>query len=151
QKYGRIDGVTDKGWYMNSFHLDVDEKVNPFDKIDFEAPYHPIANGGHISYCEFPNMRHNTQALEKVWDYAISNLAYFGTNTPADKCMACGFEGEFTIDSHGFSCPNCGNNDSKSINVIRRVCGYLGAPNARGFNRGKNLEVQHRVKHFEGN
>lgn len=150
QKFGKIDGVTDKGWYMNSFHLDVDEKVNPFDKIDFEAPYHPIANGGHISYCEFPNMRNNTKALETVWDYAISNLAYFGTNTPADKCMACGFEGEFTIDSHGFSCPNCGNNDSKTINVIRRVCGYLGAPNARGFNRGKNLEVQHRVKHMDG-
>lgn len=150
QKFGKIEGVTDKGWYMNSFHLDVDEKVNPFDKIDFEAPFHPIASGGHISYCEFPNMRNNTEALEAVWDYAVKHLAYFGTNTPADKCMACGFEGEFSIDSDGFSCPNCGNNDSKTINVIRRVCGYLGAPNARGFNRGKNLEVAHRVKHFSG-
>lgn len=147
-KYGEIKGVTDKGWYMNSFHLDVDEKVNPFDKIDFEARFHGIATGGHISYCEFPNMRNNLPALEKVWDYAMANLAYFGTNTPADKCMACGHEGEFTIDSNGFSCPACGNSDSKTINVIRRVCGYLGAPNARGFNRGKNLEVAHRVKHM---
>lgn len=147
KKFGPIVGITDKGWYMNSFHLDVDEKVNPFDKIDFEAPYHRISNGGHISYCEFPNMRHNTKALEQVWNYAMSHLDYFGTNTPSDKCLSCGFEGEFKIDSKGFHCPSCGNSDSGKMSVIRRVCGYLGAPNARGFNRGKNLEVQHRVKH----
>lgn len=147
-KFGTISGITDKGWYMNSFHFDVDKKVTPFEKIDFEKEYHYIANGGHISYAEFPNLKHNLQALEAVWDYAMENLAYFGTNTPSDKCFECGFDGEFTCTSKGFNCPNCGNNDSNKMNVIRRVCGYLGAPNARGFNPGKQAEVEHRVKHM---
>ncbi|MGL4998106.1 MAG: anaerobic ribonucleoside-triphosphate reductase, partial [Cetobacterium sp.] len=148
QKFGEIIGITDKGWYMNSFHFDVDKKVTPFEKIDFEKEYHYIASGGHISYAEFPNLKHNLKALEAVWDYAMDNLAYFGTNTPSDKCFECGFDGEFTCTSKGFSCPNCGNHDSNKMNVIRRVCGYLGAPNARGFNPGKQLEVVHRVKHM---
>lgn len=148
EKFGMIKGVTDKGWYMNSFHQDVYKHTNPFDKIDFEAPYHQISTGGHISYCEFPNIRNNPKALETVWDYAMSHLAYFGTNTPSDKCLQCGYEGEFRIDSDGFHCTKCGNSDSKTMSVIRRVCGYLGSPNARGFNYGKNREVQHRVKHM---
>lgn len=147
-KFGEIKGVNDKEYYTNSFHLDVNEKVNPFDKIDFEKVFHQVSNGGHISYAEFPNMRHNTEALETVWDYAMSNLDYFGTNTPSDKCLKCHFEGEFKIDSDGFHCPSCGNSDSKTMSVIRRVCGYLGSPNARGFNHGKNEEVIRRVKHF---
>lgn len=148
EKFGEISGINDKEYYTNSFHLDVNEKVNPFDKIDFEKAFHQISNGGHISYAEFPNMRHNTEALESVWNYAMTNLDYFGTNTPSDKCLMCHFEGEFKIDSDGFSCPNCGNHDSKTMSVIRRVCGYLGSPNARGFNHGKNEEVKRRVKHF---
>ena len=149
QKFGNIKGVTDKGWYTNSFHLDVDEKVNPFTKIDFEKPYHLLASGGHISYAEFPNIQNNLEALEQVWDYAMENLAYFGTNTPSDKCFDCGFSGEFTATSKGFECPKCGNHDSTKMNTIRRVCGYLGSPTARGFNDGKQSEVIHRVKHLE--
>lgn len=148
-RFGTIRGITDKGWYTNSFHQDVMEHTNPIDKIDYEAPFHGVSSGGHISYAEFPNIRHNTEALETVWDYAVMHLNYFGTNTPSDKCMVCGFEGEFHIDSDGFCCPSCSNNDSKSMSVIRRVCGYLGAPNARGFNRGKNLEVKNRIKHMK--
>lgn len=148
QKFGEVENITDKGWYMNSFHLDVDHKVTPFEKIDFEAPYHKIASGGHISYCEFPNLRYNVKALEAVWDYAVEHLAYFGTNTPSDDCLECGFEGEFTCTSDGFKCPSCGNTDSGKMNVIRRVCGYLGQPSARGFNPGKQAEVAHRVKHM---
>ncbi|MGL5015258.1 MAG: anaerobic ribonucleoside-triphosphate reductase, partial [Bacteroidales bacterium] len=148
EKFGEIKGITDKGWYMNSFHFDVDKKVTPFEKIDFEADYHYIANGGHISYAEFPNLRNNLQALESVWDYAMERLAYFGTNTPSDICFDCKFEGEFKATSKGFECPSCGNHDSNKMNVIRRVCGYLGAPNARGFNHGKQQEVIHRVKHM---
>lgn len=148
KKFGMIEGVTDKEYYTNSFHQDVYKHSNPFDKIDHEAPYHSISNGGHISYAEFPNVRNNLKGLETVWNYAMSKLDYFGTNTPSDKCLQCGFEGEFRIDSEGFHCPKCENNDSKTMSVIRRVCGYLGSPNSRGFNHGKNREVQRRVKHM---
>lgn len=147
-RFGTIEGVTDKEYYTNSFHQDVYKQSNPFDKIDHEAPYHRISSGGHISYVEFPNVRNNLKALESVWDYALKALNYFGTNTPSDKCLACSFSGEFRIDSRGFSCPNCGNRDSNKMSVIRRVCGYLGSPNARGFNHGKNCEVIRRVKHM---
>ncbi|MGL5016457.1 MAG: anaerobic ribonucleoside-triphosphate reductase [Bacteroidales bacterium] len=151
KKFGVISGITDKGWYMNSFHFDVDKKVTPFEKIDFEAKYHWLASGGHISYAEFPNIQHNLDALEAVWDYAMEHLAYFGTNTPSDKCFECLFDGEFKCTSKGFECPKCGNSESHRMNVIRRVCGYLGAPNARGFNHGKQQEVIHRVKHVDSN
>lgn len=148
EKFGIIEGITDKGWYMNSFHLDVDKEVDPYTKIAFEKDYHRLSSGGHISYAEFPNMKNNLEALENVWDYAVKNLAYFGTNTPSDQCHECGFSGEFKATSKGFECPNCHNHDSNKMSVIRRVCGYLGNPNARGFNPGKQQEVIHRVKHL---
>lgn len=146
-KFGKIEGVTDKEYYTNSFHQDVFKHSDPFSKIDHEAPYHKISSGGHISYVEFPNVRANLEGLEAVWDYALSRLAYFGTNTPSDKCLECSFEGEFKATSKGFECPNCGNHDSLKMSVIRRTCGYLGSPNARGFNHGKQIEVTRRVKH----
>lgn len=148
EQFGEISGVTDKDYYTNSFHQDVYKHTDPFDKIDFEAPYHYISSAGHISYFEAPNVRHNLEALETIWDYGMSKLDYLGTNTPSDKCLKCHFEGEFKIDEMGFHCPNCGNSDSKSMSVIRRVCGYLGSPNARGFNKGKNAEVMRRTKHL---
>lgn len=146
--FGEIKGITDKGWYTNSFHLDVSKKVSPFDKIIFEAPYHRIATGGHISYVEFPDMKNNLQALETVWDFAMDNVAYFGTNLPSDQCFVCDFNKEFKATSKGFECPKCGNHDTTKMNTIRRVCGYLGSPTARGFNSGKQAEVVERVKHF---
>lgn len=147
EKFGEISGVTDKGYYTNSFHQSVFKESNPFDKIDHEAPYHFLSTGGHISYVEFPNVRHNLKGLETVWNYAIDCLDYFGTNTPSDKCLECKFEGEFNATSKGFECPQCGNHDSSKMSVIRRTCGYLGSPNARGFNHGKQIEVTQRVKH----
>lgn len=147
-RYGKIADVTDKGYYTNSFHLDVFRKVNPFEKIDFESGYAELATGGHISYVELPNMKHNLQALERIWDYAVEHVPYFGTNTPVDSCGACGFMGEARATSEGFTCPQCGNTDSASLSVTRRVCGYLGSPNARPFNAGKQKEVMRRVKHF---
>ena len=147
KKFGKIEGVTDKEYYTNSFHQDVFKHSDPFSKIDHESSYHKISNGGHISYAEFPNVRNNLAALETVWDYAIEHLDYFGTNTPSDKCLECNFEGEFKATSKGFECPNCGNHDSDKMSVIRRTCGYLGSPNARGFNHGKQIEVTRRVKH----
>lgn len=147
-QFGLVPGVTDKGYYTNSFHLDVEKKVNPYDKIDFEAPYPPLANGGFICYGEYPNVQHNLKALEDVWDYSYDRVPYYGTNTPIDECYECGFNGEFTCTSRGFTCPNCGNHDPARVSVTRRVCGYLGSPDARPFNAGKQQEVQRRVKHL---
>lgn len=149
EKYGQIKQVTDKGYYTNSFHLDVAKKVNPFEKIEFEKGFAQSASGGHITYVELPNMRHNLKALERIWDYAIENVPYFGTNTPVDSCGKCGFMGETKAMPEGFTCPDCGNNDSASLSVTRRVCGYLGSPNARPFNAGKQKEVIRRTKHLE--
>lgn len=146
EKFGSIKGITDKGWYTNSFHLDVDRKVTPFEKIDYEADYHFIATAGHISYVEFPDMKNNLQALEKVWDYAMEKLDYFGTNLPVDKCFVCGSDDEFTPTEEGFHCKHCGNHDPAKMNVTRRTCGYLGAAE-RPMNKGKQNEIIHRVKH----
>lgn len=146
--FGIIEGVTDKGYYTNSFHLDVEKKVNPYDKLDFEMAYPPIANGGFICYGEYPNLQHNLKALEDVWDYSYSRVPYYGTNTPIDECYGCGYKGEFDCTSKGFTCPSCGNHDSNTVSVTRRVCGYLGSPDARPFNSGKQEEVKRRVKHL---
>ncbi|MEI7187628.1 anaerobic ribonucleoside-triphosphate reductase [Dickeya dianthicola] len=147
-EFGVVPGVTEKGYYTNSFHLDVEKKVNPYQKIDFEAPYPPLANGGFICYGEYPNLQHNLKALEDVWDYSYTRVPYYGTNTPIDECYECGFNGEFDCTSKGFTCPQCGNHDSSRVSVTRRVCGYLGSPDARPFNAGKQEEVKRRVKHL---
>ncbi|MFT5790093.1 anaerobic ribonucleoside-triphosphate reductase [Shewanella sp. Choline-02u-19] len=146
--FGVVEGVTSKGYYTNSFHLDVEKQVNPYDKIDFEQPYPEIANGGFICYGEFPNMQNNVEALEDVWDYSYSRVPYYGTNTPIDECYDCGFTGEFGCTSKGFTCPKCGNHEPSRVSVTRRVCGYLGSPDARPFNYGKQEEVKRRIKHL---
>lgn len=148
KRFGVVEGVTDKGYYTNSFHLDVEKKVNPYDKLDFEMVYLPLASGGFICYGEYPNLQHNLKALEDVWDYSYDRVPYYGTNTPIDECYECGFTGEFECTSKGFVCPKCGNHDSTKVSVIRRVCGYLGSPDARPFNPGKQEEVKRRVKHL---
>lgn len=148
KQFGVIEGVTDKGYYTNSFHLDVEKAVNPYDKLDFEKAYPVISSGGFICYGEYPNMQHNLKALENVWDYSYNKVPYYGTNTPIDECYECKFTGEFDCTSKGFVCPSCGNSDPEKVAVTRRVCGYLGSPDARPFNEGKQEEVKRRVKHL---
>ena len=148
KQFGLIEGVTDKGYYTNSFHLDVEKAVNPYDKLDFEMPYPELATGGFICYGEYPNMQNNLKALEDVWDYSYARVPYYATNTPIDECYKCNFHGEFDCTSKGFVCPSCGNSDPEKVAVTRRVCGYLGSPDARPFNEGKQEEVQRRVKHL---
>ncbi len=148
KEFGVVPGVTDKGYYTNSFHLDVQKKVTPYDKVDFEMVYPEQASGGFICYGEFPNMQRNLKALENVWDYTYDRVPYYGTNTPIDSCYKCGYEGEFMATARGFECPSCKNRDSTKMSVTRRVCGYLGQPNSRPFIKGKQEEVTRRVKHL---
>lgn len=146
--HGDLKGVTDKGYLTNSFHLDVMKEVNPYDKIDFEMKFVLHSSGGHICYGEYPNLKHNLEALENVWDYSYYRVPYYGTNTPIDECFKCGFKGEFYCTSRGFTCPKCGNRDPQTVSVTRRVCGYLGNPDSRPFNTGKQAEMEKRVKHM---
>lgn len=146
--FGVVKNVTDKDYYTNSFHLDVRTKVTPFEKIDFEAPYHYIAKGGHITYAELSGIKHNLEALETIWDYAVEHLAYFGTNTEADTCYSCGFNGNLIIHKSGeYTCPSCGESNNDNLYVCRRICGYLGSLGQRAANHGKTEEMKCRVYH----
>ena len=141
--------ITDKGYYDNSFHVSSHVNVNPFEKLRMEALGHKYSWGGHISYIETDSLKKNIDAVYEVLKYAKSvGIHYMGINQPVDKCHECGFEGEFEATEEGFTCPQCGNHDSKKMNVIRRVCGYLSQPDARPFNSGKQKEVIARVKHM---
>lgn len=151
KEFGIVKGVTDKGYYTNSFHLSVEKCVTPFQKMDFEKDYPIAASGGFISYAEYPDMKHNLKALEMCWDYSYDKLPYLGTNLPVDSCHNCNYDGEFTATAKGFSCPQCGNNDPTKMNVIRRICGYLGQPQNRPLVEGKQNEVILRFKHFGSN
>ena len=151
EKFGKVKDVTDKEYYTNSFHYDVRKNPTPFEKLDFEKDYPELgASGGFIHYCEYPVLQQNPKALEAVWDYAYDRVGYLGTNTPIDKCYECGFEGDFTPKERGFMCPNCGNTDPKTVDVVKRTCGYLGNPQARPMVNGRHKEISARVKHMNG-
>ncbi len=151
EKFGLVADITDKEYYTNSFHYDVRKNPTPFEKLDFEKDYPAAgATGGFIHYCEYPVLQHNPKALEAVWDYAYSRVGYLGTNTPIDHCYACGFEGDFEPTERGFKCPNCGNSDPKTVDVVKRTCGYLGNPQARPMVNGRHKEISARVKHMNG-
>lgn len=151
EKFGIVTDITDKEYYTNSFHYDVRKSPTPFEKLDFEKDYPEAgASGGFIHYCEYPVLQQNPKALEAVWDYAYDRVGYLGTNTPIDKCYNCQFEGDFTPTERGFTCPNCGNNDPKTVDVVKRTCGYLGNPQARPMVHGRHKEISARVKHMNG-
>ena len=150
-KFGSIPDITDKEYYTNSFHYDVRKNPTPFEKLDFEKVYPEAgASGGFIHYCEYPVLQQNPKALEAVWDYAYDRVGYLGTNTPIDRCYKCDFEGDFEPTERGFACPNCGNSDPKTVDVVKRTCGYLGNPQARPMVNGRHKEITARVKHMNG-
>ncbi|MGQ7336731.1 anaerobic ribonucleoside-triphosphate reductase [Streptococcus suis] len=151
EKFGLVENITDKQYYTNSFHYDVRKNPTPFEKLDFEKVYVEAgASGGFIHYCEYPVLQQNPKALEAVWDYAYDRVGYLGTNTPIDHCYACDFEGDFEPTERGFKCPNCSNSDPKTVDVVKRTCGYLGNPQARPMVKGRHKEIISRVKHMNG-
>lgn len=150
EKFGSIPDITEKDYYTNSFHYDIRKNPTPFEKLDFEKDYPVYANGGFIHYCEYPMIQQNPKALEAVWDYAYDRVGYLGTNAPIDHCYACGFEGDFAPTAKGFKCPQCGNQDPKTCDVVKRTCGYLGNPQARPMVHGRHSEITSRVKHMAG-
>ncbi|HFI0723814.1 TPA: anaerobic ribonucleoside-triphosphate reductase [Streptococcus suis] len=151
EKFGLVENITDKQYYTNSFHYDVRKNPTPFEKLDFEKVYVEAgASGGFIHYCEYPVLQQNPKALEAVWDYAYDRVGYLGTNAPIDHCYACDFEGDFEPTERGFKCPSCGNSDPKSVDVVKRTCGYLGNPQARPMVKGRHKEISARVKHMNG-
>ena len=146
EKFGVIKDVTDKGYYTNSYHVDVREKIDAFKKLKFESQFQKISSGGAISYVEIPNMRHNLEALEELVKFIYDNIQYAEFNTKSDYCHVCGFDGEIIINKDlEWECPNCGNKDKNKMNVTRRTCGYLGE---NFWNEGKTKEISLRTLHL---
>ena len=146
ERFGTIEDVTDKGYYTNSYHVDVREKIDAFSKFRFESQFQTISSGGAISYVEIPNMRHNLEALEEIVRVIYDNIQYAEFNTKSDYCHVCDYDGEIMInDDNEWECPQCGNKDHSKMNVTRRTCGYLGE---NFWNVGKTKEIKARVLHL---
>lgn len=146
ETFGVIENVTDKGYYTNSFHVDVREEISVFDKFTFEADFQDRSTGGCISYAEIPNMVHNLEAIETMVHYIYDNIPYAEFNTKLDFCHECSYDGEIIINDNGdWECPQCGNEDKDRMNVTRRTCGYLGE---NFWNEGRTKEIKDRVLHI---
>ena len=147
ERFGDIEDVTDKGYYVNSYHVDPREHISAFDKLTFEAQFQPISAGGCISYVEIPNMYKNMDALREMVKFIYDTIIYAEFNTKSDYCMECGFDGEILLDENNeWYCPNCGNRDHAKMNVVRRTCGYLGE---NYWNSGRTKEIKSRVLHVD--
>ncbi len=146
KRFGDIKDVTDKGYYTNSYHVDVREKIDAFSKLTFESGFQNLSSGGAISLVEIPNMSHNMEALEAAIQYIYDNIQYAEFNTKSDYCQCCGYDGEIMINQDfEWECPQCGNKDHAKMNVVRRTCGYLGE---NFWNVGKTKEIRSRVVHL---
>jgi ribonucleoside-triphosphate reductase len=146
ERFGTIKDVTDKGYYTNSYHVDVREKIDAFEKLEFESEFQKISTGGAISYIEIPNMQNNLDALRTVVKFIYDHIQYAEFNTKSDFCHECGFDGEIKINKDNeWECPNCGNKDHTKMTVVRRTCGYLGE---NFWNAGKTKEIKQRVMHL---
>ena len=147
--FGEVENITSKGYYQNSFHVDVRKNMSPFEKWRVEAQYLPYTTGGAIDYVETETLLKNPDALEAIVDAAVaSGVRYFGVNQPVSQCFECDYSGEFAADVRGFYCPECGERDEEKISVVRRVCGYLGSFADRPVVEGKRKEIVARVKHL---
>jgi len=145
-KFGEIKDITDKGYYTNSYHVDVREEIDAFSKLIFESQFQPISTGGCISYIEIPPVQHNLDALKQLINFIYHNIQYAEFNTKSDCCHICHYEGEMIVNDHlEWECPNCHNKDQSQMNVIRRTCGYLGG---NYWNKGKTQEIKNRVLHL---
>ncbi|MBR4027085.1 MAG: anaerobic ribonucleoside-triphosphate reductase, partial [Lachnospiraceae bacterium] len=151
QRFGVIEGVTDRNYITNSYHVHVTEQMNAFDKLKFESQFQELSPGGAISYVEVPNMQNNIEAVLSVMQYIYDNIMYAELNTKSDYCQKCGFDGEIQIvkeDGSGklvWECPNCGNRNQDKMSVARRTCGYIGT---QFWNQGRTQEIKERVLHL---
>ena len=146
EKFGTVENVTDKGYYTNSYHVDVREEIDAFAKFNFESQFQNISSGGSISYVEVPNMQNNLEAMETVVRFIYDNIQYGEFNTKSDYCQECGFDGEIIVnEDNEWECPQCHNTDRTRMNVTRRTCGYLGE---NFWNTGKTKEIKARVLHL---
>ena len=150
KRFGIIEGITDKNYITNSYHIHVSEHINAFDKLAFESQFQALSPGGAISYVEVPNMQSNIDAVLQVMQFIYENIMYAELNTKSDYCQICGFDGEIEIkeDKDGklvWTCPQCGNTDQSKMNVARRTCGYIGT---QYWNQGRTQEIRDRVLHL---
>ena len=150
KRFGIIEGVTDKNYITNSYHVHVTENINAFDKLSFESQFQALSTGGAISYVEVPNMQDNIEAVLQVIKFIYDNIMYAELNTKSDYCQECGYDGEIKIvtDDSGklvWECPQCGNRDQNKMNVARRTCGYIGS---QFWNQGRTQEIKERVLHL---
>ena len=149
RRFGIIEGVTDKGYITNSYHIHVTENINAFDKLKFEAKFQALSTGGAISYVEVPNMQDNLEAVMQVIKFIYDNIMYAELNTKSDYCQCCGYDGEIQIEERDtkliWVCPKCGNTDQSKMNVARRTCGYIGT---QFWNQGRTQEIKERVLHL---
>ena len=149
KRFGVIEGVTDKGYITNSYHVHVTEKIDAFTKLKFEAQFQHLSPGGAISYVEVPNMQQNLEAVLQVMKFIYDNIIYAELNTKSDYCQVCGWDGEIDIVEEGgkliWRCPKCGNTAQDKMNVARRTCGYIGT---QFWNQGRTQEIKERVLHL---
>ena len=149
KRFGIIEGVTDKPYITNSYHVHVTEPIDAFSKLAFEARFPALSTGGAISYVEVPNLQQNVEAALQIIRYIYDNIMYAELNTKSDYCQECGFDGEIRIvEDDGklvWECPNCGNRDQDKMNVARRTCGYIGT---QFWNQGRTAEIRERVLHL---
>ena len=154
KRFGIIEGVTDKDYITNSYHIHVTENINAFDKLAFESQFQSLSTGGAISYCEVPNIQNNIPAVLEVIKFIYDNIMYAEINTKSDYCQVCGYDGEIQIvtdEKTGklvWECPNCKNRDENKLNVARRTCGYIGS---NFWNQGRTQEIKERVVHLGDN
>ncbi len=149
RRFGVIEGITDKGYITNSYHVHVTEPINAFDKLKFEAQFQHLSPGGAISYVEVPDMQNNLEAVLQVMKFIYDNIIYAELNTKSDYCQVCGWDGEIQIQEENgklvWTCPKCGNTDQDKMNVARRTCGYIGT---QFWNQGRTQEIRDRVLHL---